>query len=63
MDLKIRILEKTIEKLLRESGLPAEVRRLVLSDLQAQAGRAADAAVDEQMKEERREKQDAEGLQ
>ena len=63
MDLKIRILEKTIEKLLRESGLPAEVRRLVLSDLQAQAGREADAAVDEQMKEERREKQDAEGLQ
>ncbi|HIW82656.1 MAG TPA: hypothetical protein H9742_14240 [Candidatus Acetatifactor stercoripullorum] len=62
MDLKIRILQKTIEKLLWESGLPAEVRRLVLSDLQAQAGREADAAVDEQMKEERREKQDAEGL-
>lgn len=62
MDLKIRILQKTIEKLLWESGLPAEVRRLVLSDLQAQAGREADAAVDEQMKAERREKQDAEGL-
>ena len=62
MDLKIRILQKTIEKLLWESGLPAEVRRLVLSDLQAQAGREADAAVDEQMKSERREKQDAEGL-
>ncbi|MBQ2803957.1 MAG: hypothetical protein IJF07_08680 [Lachnospiraceae bacterium] len=61
MDLEIKVLEATIEKLLNESKLPPEVKRLMLMELVGKMAVQANLAVQEQSKEVN--KKDAESAQ
>lgn len=65
MDLEIRTLERTMEKLLEESRLSPEVKRLVLSELLSKVTAESQEAVMKQAEQQIRnkeEKQDAEGV-
>ena len=60
MDLKIAILEGTMEKLLNDSELPPTVKRLVLERLVTQMTAESNKAIQQQSKEEK--EKDAESV-
>ena len=60
MDYEIRALRLAIEKVLNESGLPAEVKRMMMFAITSNLEKQADLLINQQIEEV---KKDAESLQ
>ena len=60
MDYEIRALRLAIEKVLNESGLPAEVKRMMMFEITSNLEKQADLLINQQIEEV---KKDAESLQ
>ena len=60
MDYEIRVLRLAIEKVLNQSGLPAEVKRMMMFEITSNLEKQADLLINQQIEEV---KKDAESLQ
>lgn len=60
MDYEIRALRLAIEKVLNESGLPAEVKRMMMFEITSNLEKQADLVINQQIEEV---KKDAESTQ